>query len=71
MVCFKSNLSKKKYPGITGTYLKKQNLKKVMLIYNKKLSVSPITTHCKICSKNLSIKKIRKYNFDSNFIKKF
>ena len=33
-----------------------------MLIYNKKLSVSPITTHIKI--KKISGKIIKKINFD-------
>ena len=38
-------LFEKKYLGITE-YLEKTQIKdEVMLIYNKKLSVSPITTH--------------------------
>jgi 4-hydroxythreonine-4-phosphate dehydrogenase len=48
-------------PGITEYLAKKTNVKNVaMLIYNKKLSVSPITTHLplKDVHKNISKKKI-------------
>ena len=43
----KKHFLKKKYPGITEYLSKKTNSqnKEVMLIYNNKLSVSPITTH--------------------------
>ena len=51
-----------KLPGITEYLAKKtkRNNKVAMLIYNKKLSVSPITTHLplKEVHKNISIKKI-------------
>ena len=53
---------KKKFLGITEYIANKSNKKgqEVMLIYNKKLSVSPITTHLplKDVKKNLSTKKI-------------
>ena len=50
MVQFQKKLFlKKKYLGITEYLSKKTNSKnEVMLIYNKKLSVSPITTHIPI-----------------------
>ena len=53
---------KKKFPGITE-YLANKSKKKgeeIMLIYNKNLSVSPITTHLPLqdVNKNLSTKKI-------------
>ncbi len=57
----KKTFLKKKYLGITEYLSKKTNSKnQVMLIYNQKLSVSPITTHIpiKYVSKNLSKKKI-------------
>ncbi len=48
--------------GVTEFLAKKSNVlnKEAMIIYNKRLSVCPITTHIKIknVSKNLSIKKI-------------
>ena len=48
--------------GVTEFLAKKSNIsgKEAMIIYNKKLSVCPITTHIKIknISKNLSVKKI-------------
>jgi 4-hydroxythreonine-4-phosphate dehydrogenase len=58
----KKNFLKKNYLGITE-YLAEKTKKRdkvAMLIYNKKLSVSPITTHLplKLVSKNLSKKKI-------------
>ena len=58
----KKSFLKGKYLGITE-YLAEKTKKKnnvAMLIYNKKLSVSPITTHLplKLVSKNLSKKKI-------------
>ena len=52
---------KKKYLGVTEYISKKTNSKKhVMLIYNNKLSVSPLTTHLplKHVAKNITKKKI-------------
>ena len=57
----KKNFLKKKYLGITEFLTKKTNKNhSVMLIYNKKLSVSPITTHLplKLVTKSLSKNKI-------------
>ena len=54
------NIFYKKYPGITEYILKskKKNLKNpVMLIFNKKLSVSPITTHIPVKKINKMIEK--------------
>ena len=66
----KSKFLKKKYEGITEYIATKTNSKNVsMLIYNKDLSTSPITTHIPIrkvpkkISKNLIIKKILLLNF--------
>ena len=45
----KENFLKKKFPGITEYVAKKTNSKNpVMLIYNKKLAVSPLSTHIPI-----------------------
>ncbi len=52
---------KKKYLGITEYISKKTNSKKhVMLIYNEKIAVSPLTTHLplKYVAKNITKKKI-------------
>ena len=57
----KKNFLKGKHLGITEFLAKKTNTKKfVMLIYNKKLSVSPITTHLplKNVAKHISKNKI-------------
>ncbi len=57
----KKNFLKKKFFGITEYLAKKTNTKKfAMLIFNKNLSVSPITTHIplKKVSSNISKKKI-------------
>jgi 4-hydroxythreonine-4-phosphate dehydrogenase len=58
----KKNFLKTKYPGITEYLASKTNNtnKVAMLIYNKKLSVSPMTTHLplKDVHKNLSKEKI-------------
>jgi len=57
----KQHFLKKKYLGITEFLAKKTKSKnQVMLIYNKHLSVSPITTHIpiKYVSKQISKKKI-------------
>ncbi len=56
----KKHFLKKKYPGITEYISKNTNTnKQVMLIYNDKLSVSPITTHIPIknVAKNITKKK--------------
>ncbi len=75
----KKTFLKKKYLGITEYLAKKTNSKNpVMLIYNEKLSVSPITTHLpiKYVSKNINkskiIKKIKSINnfFVKNLKKK-
>ena len=59
----KKSFLKKKFLGITE-YLTKMNSVKqsAMLIYNKKLSVCPITTHLplKLVVKNITRKKLRK-----------
>ena len=49
---------KKKYPGMTEFFAKKTKClgKEVMLIFNNKLAVSPLTTH-------LPLKKVVKKNF--------
>ena len=57
----KTNFLKKNYPGITEFLASKVKTKNIaMLIYNKKLSVSPITTHIplKNVHKKITIKKI-------------
>ncbi len=69
---------KNKYPGITEYISKKTKSKnQVMLIYNDKLSVSPVTTHLplKHVAKNITkekiinnVKKIKK--FYENFLNK-
>ena len=72
----KKNFLKKKYLGITEYLAKKTNSKNpVMLIYNKKLSVSPITTHLpiKYVSKNINKLKIIKNikSINSFFVENF
>ena len=60
----KRTFLKKKYLGVTEYLANKTKSKNpVMLIYNEKLSVSPITTH-------LPIKYVSKYINKSNIIKK-
>ena len=74
----KKNFLRKKYLGITEYLAEKTNSKNpVMLIYNKKLSVTPITTHLpiKYVSKNINkskiIKKVKSINsFFINNLKK-
>ena len=66
----------KKYPGVTEYISKKTKTfgQEVMLIYNKKLSVSPITTHVplKEVSKKISSKKIiNQIKTINSFYKKF
>ena len=54
----KRHFLKKKFPGITEYIAKKTNsIDPVMLIYNKKLSVNPLTTHVPIKYVNKFIKK--------------
>ncbi len=71
----KSKTLKKKYLGITEYISKKFNKKKfAMLIYNEKLSVSPITTHLplKLVTKEISKRTIKeKVNIINDFYKKF
>ncbi len=66
---------KKNYPGITEYISKKSQCRNpVMLIYNNKLAVSPITTHLplKYVSKNITIKKIvQNVTEISKFYKKY
>ncbi len=67
----KKNFLKKKYLGITEYLAKKTNTKDfAMLIYNKNLAVSPITTHIPIkkVSNLISQNKIQNH---INLIKKF
>ena len=76
----KESLFKNKYSGVTEFLSKKANVKgdEVMLIFNKKLSVSPITTHLPLykifrkISKSQIIKKIKTINtfYIKNFRKK-
>jgi len=72
----KEFLFKKKDIGITEYLSKKSNLKnnEVMLIYNKKLSVSPLTTHVpisKIRSKLSKFKIVNKIKTINNFYIKY
>ena len=71
----KSKTLNKKYLGITEYISKKFNKKKfAMLIYNEKLSVSPITTHLplKLVTRKISKKIIQeKVNIINDFYKKF
>ena len=71
----KEVLFKKKSQGITEFLAKKSGKKEdaVMLIYNKKLSVSPMTTHIPISKVSLNIKKIdivKKVKVINTFYKK-
>ena len=71
----KEYLFKKKYQGITEYISKIANNagNEVMLIYNKELSVSPVTTHIPLSqvSKNISRNKIiKKVQIINNFYKK-
>jgi len=59
----KAHFLKKKFPGITEYIGKKTNSENtVMLIYNKKLSVSPLTTHIPIKNVYKHVKKKRIIN---------
>ena len=67
---------KKKYPGMTEYFAAKTNKtnQEVMLIYNKKLAVSPITTHIPVkkIASNLGINQIVvKTKIIASFYKKF
>ena len=71
----KSTFLKGKYNGITE-YLayKTRSLNEVMLIFNKELSVSPVTTHIPINKVTEKIKKkiiVNKINSINKFYKKF
>jgi len=71
----KENLFKKKYQGITEFLSKKSSLlgNEAMLLYNKKLSVSPITTHISLSSVSNKLNKkiiIKKVKIINNFFKK-
>ena len=71
----KEFLFKKKYQGVTEYLSKKSGVagNEVMLIYNKQLSVSPITTHIPLnqVSKNIeSSKIIKKVKIINSFYKK-
>ena len=73
----KEYLFKNKYQGVTEFLSKKLNKKnnnEVMLIYNKKLSVSPITTHIplnQVSKKINQYKIVEKVKIINNFYKKF
>ncbi len=71
----KTTFLKGKYKGITEYLaLKTGSLNEVMLIFNKELSVSPITTHVPINKVSQKIKKeviIKKINNINYFYKKF
>ncbi len=63
----KENFLKKKFPGITEYVAKKTNSQDpVMLIYNKKLAVSPLSTHIPI---NKVSKFVKKTKIINNIIK--
>ena len=70
----KNSFLKKKYLGITEYLTKKtKSNQNAMLIYNKKLSVCPITTHLplKLVAKNITKKKIiEKISLIDSFYKK-
>ena len=71
----KETLLKNRHLGITEFLSKKANRtgNEVMLIYNKKLSVSPLTTHIplkKVNSKIVKSKIIKKIKTINNFYKK-
>ena len=71
----KKNFLKNKFNGITEYIAKRSNTKKkAMLIYNKNLSVCPLTTHTpvKYISKNITKKKIiEKVELINFFYKKY
>ncbi len=71
----KTKTLKKKYLGVTEFVAKNFNVDKfAMLIYNKKLSVCPVTTHLpiKLVAKKITKKKIKeKIIVVNNFYKKY
>ena len=71
----KKNFFKKKFSGVTEYLSKKTKSKnEVMLIYNDKLSVSPLTTHIPIKYVSKKIKKEKIINNIKNlkrFYKKY
>ena len=72
----KEFLFKKKYQGITEYIAKKTSSKnkEVMLIYNQKLSVSPLTTHIPLSQVSSKISKtgiLKKIKTINNFYKKY
>ena len=72
----KEFLFKKKYQGITEYIAKKTGSenKEVMLIYNKKLSVSPLTTHIPLSQVSSKLSKIgilKKIKTIADFYKKY
>ena len=71
----KTKTLKKKYLGVTEFVAKNFNINKfAMLIYNKKLSVCPVTTHLpiKLVAKKITKKKIKeKIVVVNNFYKKY
>ena len=61
----KKSFLSKKYPGITEYIARKTSIKKyAMLIYNKDLSVCPLTTH-------IPIKMFQRKLIKKIFVKKF
>ena len=71
----KETLFKNKYQGITEFLSKKAGIEnnEVMLIYNKKLSVSPLTTHIplhQVCKKINKLNIVKKVKIINNFYKK-
>ena len=71
----KEHLFKNKYQGITEFLSRKtgETNNEVMLIYNKKLSTSPVTTHIPLSQVNKKIsqyKIVKKVEIISNFYKK-
>ena len=71
----KEFLFKNKYQGVTEFLSKKAGVEnnEVMLIFNKKLSVSPLTTHIplhQVCKKINKLKIIKKVKIINNFYKK-
>ena len=71
----KESLFKRKYQGVTEFLSKKSGKtgNEVMLIYNKKLAVAPITTHIPLSQVSSKIKKskiIKKVKIINSFYKK-
>ena len=72
----KEFLFKKRYQGVTEYLAKKSNSRdrEVMLIFNKKLSVSPLTTHIPLSEVSAKLSKsriIKKLKTISRFYKKY